>query len=497
MRRVLGDWALCLLVLLAWLTVGDSAHAIGWAPKSSQQVTVWQTKLAPVAEFPSVTAAAQNDITRSTGGFYGCGSTYTCTVGTVTGAQVKILQQLKSCQSNCGSPAEQTVIYASRTFTDVQCPTASTADPARPGYCMCDSGYRPPGGVVDGGSCVPFTCPPLSFPEAGYGPYATVEAAMAPVAVCMGGPSNAYGCAARGTPKSAKCVGSGSGLQCWSVGTDMKTDPGDFCQGGNSIPDYAGTAPPGSPTSPLPEDENFPPAPCGAGQCPGTINGQQVCRACSGTTGDSSTTTKTNPDGSTTTTTQTTTCDGEKCTTTTTTNTLPGTAGTCNGQPCAPSGTSDGQTQEEKPADDYCTAHPTSPMCEDKASSFGGSCAASSGSFSCEGDAIQCAMAREQYKRNCQLFEARTAMSDKGEAAVAAGDTPGDHPNAPANVAQVSMDFGSVIDQSDALAGGCPTDVTVGQYVLPLSKACGPLQMLGQLAVAVCLLAAAFIVFRG
>lgn len=63
-------------------------------------------------------------------------------------------------------------------------------------------------------------------------------------------------------------------------------------------------------------------------------------------------------------------------------------------------------------------------------SSFGGSCAAG---FKCEGDAVQCAMAQEQYTRNCQnsqvdsttqaTFTALTAQAGTTATATTAGDT--------------------------------------------------------------------------
>jgi len=55
---------------------------------------------------------------------------------------------------------------------------------------------------------------------------------------------------------------------------------------------------------------------------------------------------------------------------------------------------------------DFCKENPKLDSC--KSSSFQGSCSAS---FQCQGDAIQCAMAREQHVRGCQL----DALADTSE----------------------------------------------------------------------------------
>lgn len=126
----------------------------------------------------------------------------------------------------------------------------------------------------------------------------------------------------------------------------------------------------------------------------------------------SQTTTAQNPDGSTTTTTKTTQPDGTIITNTTTAN-------------------PDGSAKD--PMGDFCKSNPASPMCKGqdpfcqsnpdsivcKKSSFGGSC----GAFSCDGDAVQCAIAKKQYEENCTLFVTATPLSDLG-GQVASGADP-------------------------------------------------------------------------
>jgi hypothetical protein len=127
-------------------------------------------------------------------------------------------------------------------------------------------------------------------------------------------------------------------------------------------------------------------------------------------------------------------------------------------------------------------------------SGFGGSCMAG---FACEGDAIQCAIAREQYARNCKMFDDSSAESDlynanKGKTGNQTGDLPGNE----------TISLTGRIDTSDPLGGGgCIGDLSVtvwGQGVsLPLSNLCQYLAMLGNILVAVSMLMAARIVTRG
>ncbi|WP_343736076.1 virulence factor TspB C-terminal domain-related protein [Acidovorax sp.] len=127
-------------------------------------------------------------------------------------------------------------------------------------------------------------------------------------------------------------------------------------------------------------------------------------------------------------------------------------------------------------------------------SGFGGSCMSG---FACEGDAIQCAIAKEQYARNCKLFDDTSAESDlynanKGKTGNQTGDLPGNE----------TISLSGRIDTSDPLGGGgCIGDLSVtvwGHGVsLPLSNLCQYLAMLGNILVAVSMLMAARIVTRG
>lgn len=92
-------------------------------------------------------------------------------------------------------------------------------------------------------------------------------------------------------------------------------------------------------------------------------------------------------------------CENGKCqvtTSSTTTNTSTG--GTVN--------SSSTTTTVDKA--DYCSKNKTAGACKDEKGEeegkgkFGGSCSAG---FTCEGDALQCAIAKEQHKRNCETSD--------------------------------------------------------------------------------------------
>ncbi|MEF9964590.1 MAG: virulence factor TspB C-terminal domain-related protein [Comamonas sp.] len=141
---------------------------------------------------------------------------------------------------------------------------------------------------------------------------------------------------------------------------------------------------------------------------------------------------------------------------------------------------------------DFCKENPTLDSC--KTGSFVGSCTAN---FKCEGDAVQCAMAREQHIRNCQLFETATQESQLYDSIKdLKGDQTGNLDGAQ------TIDIGSLINTSDALGGGsCISDINVtvmkSTISLPMSRVCPYMGMLGNILVAVSMLLAARIITRG
>jgi len=141
---------------------------------------------------------------------------------------------------------------------------------------------------------------------------------------------------------------------------------------------------------------------------------------------------------------------------------------------------------------DFCKENPTLDSC--KTGSFVGSCTAN---FKCEGDAVQCAMAREQHVRNCALFETKSPESElyesnKGKQGNQTEDLPGNE----------LFNMSGRIDTSNALGGGsCITDLTIevasSSITIPMSRVCPYLGMLGNVLVAVAMLLAMRILFKG
>ncbi|KQB57054.1 MULTISPECIES: hypothetical protein [Acidovorax] len=117
--------------------------------------------------------------------------------------------------------------------------------------------------------------------------------------------------------------------------------------------------------------------------------------------------------------------------------------------------------------------------------------------FGCEGDAIFCAIAKEQHRRACKLFDDKSAESDlydkeKGKEGEQTKDLPGNKEESMANRISTANAFGG---------GQCIRDlniVVVGKSVtLPMSKICPSLEIIGNIMVAVSLLLAIRIVGRG
>lgn len=174
---------------------------------------------------------------------------------------------------------------------------------------------------------------------------------------------------------------------------------------------------------------------------------------------------------------------------------------TCTGSSCITSTTKseNGATTEtttgEGSKDGICKETPSNPVCgTGNEGMFGGSCSAG---FICEGDAVQCAMAKKQHESLCALMENNSAESQLYDSEKAkTGNVTGDNPN------NGSVALGSgLFDYSSALGGGsCIPDKSItvmGTAInLPFSSICPWLAVLGNLLVAVSSLAAMRIVMR-
>lgn len=146
---------------------------------------------------------------------------------------------------------------------------------------------------------------------------------------------------------------------------------------------------------------------------------------------------------------------------------------------------------------DFCKENPTLDSC--KSGSFQGSCKAN---FKCEGDAVQCAMATEQHKRNCELFEKDTDASSPLNKALNGTDEQSadklkekaDQVDVPSSLDQGGLGWGS----------GCPQDPEISlpfaggrSFSIPFSRICGPLNILALAGVGITLLGCAIWVVGG
>jgi hypothetical protein len=348
--------------------------------------------------------------------------------------------------------------------TTPTCPANSTLSG---GTCVCNSGYN-----EENGACVltPVPCPSAGTTVQGY-----ISAGSSPGQVCFNQ------CAATVVSASNQFAVGGSQVIAgtWSY------------LGGNQDPACTGAVA----TSGSLANNDAPT--CSPGYGIGQVNGEWTCLPQSSTTPTSTTTTATKcttVEGTETCVTTTTTRnnDGTQTTSTTSTSTsVNGGAPTSGGASTTSSPTGGVADKGDSDQAAFCKDNPDAPGC--KASSFGGTC----GAFSCDGDAVQCAIAKEQHTRNCALFDTNTDLATLGNA-VAAGQDPADAtmPWKAGNVE--SFDFSDRISTQSWLGGTCPGDKTINvgtwSFAIPFSKWCDILTIMGYIVVAFSMLAAARIV---
>lgn len=241
-----------------------------------------------------------------------------------------------------------------------------------------------------------------------------------------------------------------------------------------------------------PETSN-PPDPSCPGGFKGEFNGVSVCVPPKGSSGVTELEEKDNGDGTKTNTKTEVKCENGKCEvtkTSTTTNTSTG--GTVS--------SSSVTTTVDKAA--YCSQNKTTAACknekgeEEGNGKFGGSCSAG---FTCEGDALQCAIAKEQHKRNCEMgddllktdeYKAwQTAKAWDGKSVT--GNLPGNREHT------ISLNVGDDFIGS----GSCPSDKTIEipyglSFTIPFSAMCEWLRLLGEGFVIVAYIVGALIIIR-
>jgi hypothetical protein len=365
-------------------------------------------------------------------------------------------------QSYSGTATSATIVSCPSNATDVG------------GVCTCNSGYAPNAGAT--------ACESIA------GTCATILAG-----------ANALG----GSYSFTANVSAPGGTQFCSGGCSIDATTGGFRKDGSQ---WVGTflGPFTASTTPCTEATPVPAATqaCPAGQVSGTVNGSTVCVPATATADKVSTAASapagqasapsavSTPDGTEVaippggSVTRTTNCDAGGCTTTTTVKNS--------------AGATTGKFDDTKPKDSFCKENPETTIC--KASTFSSTCAGAGATQACDGDAIQCAIAKDQLLRHCQLFDQTGATKTIGDDAMARGDTrASDHPGAAANITTVAMGS-STFDQTDLIGNTCPSDQTVavgsGSIVMPWSQLCTPAQWLGTILVGITALACVFIAFK-
>lgn len=300
----------------------------------------------------------------------------------------------------------------------------------------------------------------------------------------------------------------------WVNGWSIALDSSDLQEAGGSLSCSAADDGSGGPKDPKANDR---PKDCENGY-KGTVNGVELCiEAWTGETEGVDWTRTNDAEGNETDSKTTVTCKGDQCTVkeekttkkpgggTTTTTTVAENVnrqGYCAKNPEASicgrkeddSGGSKGQGGKggsggggKGEGEGICKENPDSPMC--KKSTFGGSCAAS---FSCDGDAIQCAIGKEQHIRACQLFDDETPESQLYEAEKAKDKNRDVTESLPGNE---TVDVSGKLSRENVLGGAsCISDLSVtvwgSEVSLPLSRICPALGYLGWILVSVASLAA-------
>lgn len=231
----------------------------------------------------------------------------------------------------------------------------------------------------------------------------------------------------------------------------------------------------------------------------GSVNGSTVCVS-AGTTGTPPV--KTVNTGKSTTTTA---ADGTKTTTTdspSVTTTTGAASGSAAGTPpkiteetTNPDGTASSVTEN---ADKFCEKNPNNAICKklDK-SSFSSGCANGVSSVTCDGDSIQCAIAKAQADNRCADLKTDT-VNELGERLITGTSTAGDLGGTDTFTTPHVVDIGS-LDTTSVLPKGCLPDqaFTLGGHsiVLPLSRLCDGLQTAGKIVLAFAYMLAARIIF--
>jgi hypothetical protein len=127
-----------------------------------------------------------------------------------------------------------------------------------------------------------------------------------------------------------------------------------------------------------------------------------------------------------------------------------------------------------------------------------GTTCASGDAPTCTGDAVQCAIAKQQWQVQCDLQGTTTTQADLGNNIVNGSDPQQDKLPTPDN--GTTSDLSNSIDQSTFLGGACPAaysfSILGASVTWNIVGACDVLRSIGLAGVVASLLTALFIVFR-
>lgn len=479
------------LVLLLLLSVGSASASV---PERSEyrmssssceggtRVSDWAPFPAGVANYAGIASCKTSSSNTRSVSASGCNSaTLECTFTIID-------------TSNTGSTTTRTV-----TFGPDESRLACPANSAKTGaFCICSPGY-----LEKGGQCVSAQDPDArcagDFNMSGFGVgmgtvggTKTMNGVVPSGDFCWPYDSPTSGCTVSFTRDKVTAMPDGS-IQ--STGTvSMYKGPAGAVQGKScsidATPDPGSTVTEkcnqmGSVTTSKGTQAVCADAPKCEGGFAGEVNGVEVCVRDKGgnVIETSKDTIKNNEDGSKEKVTEKTSCKGNVCTTEKTTTTT-----TTNNN------SSSSSTTKTESREDYCKANANAAQCkgtgkgdgdgDEEKGKFGGSCEAG---FSCEGDPLQCAVAKEQHRRSCQMFETPTDESKLYTAEVAKGRGKDITSNLPGNK---EVDVSTGVETSDLLGGArCISDLNIvvwGQSVtLPMTDICPALGYMGWVLVAV------------
>ena len=288
-----------------------------------------------------------------------------------------------------------------------------------------------------------------------------------------------------GTAPQISCGFGSSGIgSCTLVKTGRYNSTGSNCS-----PDNAEKTPALPPNPTTPEYDCIQ-----KGQTFGTVNGQTVCLPIG--TPNTPTPPKTvdavkqktvtNPDGTKTTTTTTTTINNNNQVTSSTTTT------TTNADGSNPQTSTTSKNQDKQ---GFCEENPNLKICgEDENSKFSGSCEI--GTFTCDGDAIQCAIAKKQHESRCEDLK-EGPIAEQGEKVLDGSDAT---EFIESSGLETILDVPTDLDYDSFFPETCPSDLHIpfGDRVvtLPFSKLCGAFALMGQLIMIFAYLTAFRIVAR-